>query len=455
MGVTLQVHRQRIGTFQPTVIQQTTDRSVSSSSYSVSKAGILSLLVLISSTILSIHLNAAYSSQICHISQPSNCTGSRQLYKDNVSLSQTKLQDQPSWLSARDRNFFARMINGNRAQRGHGIKILHWNKGPSFLHNKHNDIETVIGGHKPHILGLSEANFKMEHDLAGVQHSDYVLHTSPTLQNPDLGIARVVVYTHNSLVVKRRPDLEDDTVSAIWLECGLPRQRKILVCHAYREWQHLGQADMSSGTLAAQLHRWNILLNMWEKALLEGKEVILMMDANLDFLKWTRDDLPTTDSTKRLKPLIEQLFSKIFPHGVSQLVTVPTRFWPGTPGSGLDHIYTNKPSKLSEVHTEFQGGSDHKLLKITRYSKSLRKNVRYVRKRTFKNFKDEDFCHAVDQLSWWDIYSCQDANQAASLLTSKLTTILDAMAPIRTIQVRSNYAPWLSDKTKHLLKERN
>ena len=111
---------------------------------------------------------------------------------------------------------------------------------------------------------------------------------------------------------------------------------------------------MSSGTLAAQLHRWNILLNMWEKALLEGKEVILMMDANLDFLKWTRDDLPTTDSTKRLKPLIEQLFSKIFPHGVSQLVTVPTRFWPGTPGSGLDHIYTNMPSNYQKFIQSFR-----------------------------------------------------------------------------------------------------
>ena len=111
------------------------------------------------------------------------------------------------------------------------------------------------------------------------------------------------------------------------------------------------------------------------------------MDANIDFLKWTRDDLPSSDSTNRLRPLIDQLFSQILPHGVSQLVTVPTRFWPGTPDSGLDHIYSNKPSKLSEVYTEFSGGSDHKLLKITRYSKSMKKNVRYVERKFSKKLR--------------------------------------------------------------------
>ena len=86
----------------------------------------------------------------------------------------------------------------------------------------------------------------------------------------------------------------------------------------------MGQDDGTSGTVMAQMTRWSILLNMWEKALLEGKEVILIMDANLDFCKWTKNDLPSSDSKRRLRPLIELLFTKIFPHGVSQLVTVPT-----------------------------------------------------------------------------------------------------------------------------------
>ena len=150
-------------------------------------------------------------------------------------------------LSKVKQNFIARMLHGNRSQRGRGIKLLHWNKGPSYLRNKQHEVETLIEGHKPHVLGLSEANFKAEHNLNEVQHNDYNLHTCPTLENSDLAISRVVVYTHQSLVVKRRHDLEDSTISAIWLELGLPQKKKIIVCNAYREWQHIGQLNSETG----------------------------------------------------------------------------------------------------------------------------------------------------------------------------------------------------------------
>ena len=40
-------------------------------------------------------------------------------------------------------------------------------------------------------------------------------------------------------------------------------------------------------------------------------------------------------------------------------------------------------------------------------------------------------------------------------MTAGLTKILDVMAPVKTIQVRENYAPHLSEKTKGLQKVRN
>ena len=261
-----------------------------------------------------------------------------------------------SWLSVKDRNRLIKSLNGNRGQRGRGIKLLAWNKGSSLLQNKHNEVEAIIAGHQPHVLGLSEANLRSDVDLSLVQHENYQLHTAPTISNPDLAISRVVVYTHSSLIVKRRPDLEKDTISAIWLEVGLPRKRKILVANIYREWKHLN--DHQSGTVAAQLERWCLFLSMWETALNEGKEVMVLGDVNLDFLKWTRNDLPASDHTVRLRPLTDQLFQKIIPDGVSQLVQVATRVWPGTADSGLDHIYSNKPEKCSDIYTQFSGGSD-------------------------------------------------------------------------------------------------
>ena len=114
----------------------------------------------------------------------------------------------------------------------------------------------------------------------------------------------------------------------------------------------------------------------------------------------------------RLKPLTEALFSRIIPHGISQLVKEATRVWPGQPDSGLDHIYSNKPEKCSAITLEFSGGSDHKLLKSTRFAKSVTRSVKYVRKRSFKNFNSEEFMRAVRLLSWFDLYMCQDPTQA-------------------------------------------
>ena len=308
-------------------------------------------------------------------------------FVSHVKLRHQHLRCPASWLTARMRNSIMKAINGNRPSRGRGIKIIAWNKGSSYLQNKHHEIETIIAADKPHIIGLSEANLKKDTDLSLVQHDDYTLHTAPTLENPLLGISRLVVYTHSSLVVKRRHDLENDSLSAVWLELGMPRQKKIIVGNIYREWQHMGQGpDSLSGSVAAQLQRWLIFIDMWEKVLREGKEVMVLGDINLDFLKWTRDNLPASDSSFKLKQLNEQLFSRIFPLGVSQLVTTATRVSPVAPPSGLDHVYTNRPDRCSEVRAELNGGSDHKVLKITRFSKANMRTARYVKKRCYKEF---------------------------------------------------------------------
>ena len=54
-----------------------------------------------------------------------------------------------------------------------------------------------------------------------------------------------------------------------------------------------------------------------------------------------------------------------------------------------------------------------------------------------------------------DLYMCQDVNMAVKLMSSKLTFILDTMAPMRTIQIRKKYVPWLSTVTKCIMQERD
>ena len=141
--------------------------------------------------------------------------------------------------------------------------------------------------------------------------------------------------------------------------------------------------------------------------------------------------------------------------GVSQLVTTATRIRAGQPQTGLDNIYSNRPNKLSPVQVLNNGGSDHKLVGCTRYAKSIKKSVRYVTKRCYKHFVKEEFISEVKKISWWNIYQCEDVDLALKMLSDNLIAILDRMAPIRTIQIRENYAPWLSYETKKLMAERD
>ena len=350
-------------------------------------------------------------------------------------------------------NKYARRTYGNKRQ--HGIKIIHFNKGNGHLCNKMREIENVVDGYHPHIMGISESNFMKNHNVEKVHIPNYKFIPAKTLSNPNLNVSRVAVYMHDSLVGKVRNDLMDDNFSSIWLEVGLPRKKKILICQVYREFQYLHQVDHSSRRVSEQLARWLIFLDQWERGIAEGKECVVLGDMNLNHQNWTRQDLPSSDQSVTFKPLISALFNKILPHGVSQLINVPTRSQGCQSQSGLDHLYTNRPDKLSPAQVINWGGSDHKMIFVTRYSKSIRSNARYITKRCYKDFNSQEFLNAVKAISWVSLYECYDVNQALKILCESLTNILDQMAPVQTIQVRQKYAPWLSTQTKVLINERN
>ena len=311
------------------------------------------------------------------------------------------------------------------------------------------EIEQVVSDHHPHLLGISESNHKRVHDIEDVQLQEYDLILSKTIDNDQLEVSRVVCYKHQSLVGKVREDLMSDEFSSIWLEIGLPRKKKFLVCQLYREWRYLGQPDRGehSHSIQEQIRRWVIFLDQWEQALVSGKEVIVLGDCNLDFLKF--------DRSGQLQPLVDAMFQKIYPHGVVQCVQEPTHSWPGQVSSGLDHIYTSVPEKLSPAQIKFIGSSDHRLILATRYAKNIRQNIRYCRKRSYKDFDEAKFLEEVDKISWWDVYSCTDVDLAVDIFTNKLTDILDRMAPIKKFQIKKKYATWLTDSTKDKMKTRD
>ena len=85
----------------------------------------------------------------------------------------------------------------------------------------------------------------------------------------------------------------------------------------------------------------------------------------------------------------------------------------------------------------------------------IRSSTRYIKKRSYKIFDEDEVLDNIRNSSWWDVYRTDDVDEAVHLLTTKLNSILDTMAPGKTFQTNIKYCPWLRDDTKVLIRERN
>ena len=348
-----------------------------------------------------------------------------------------------------DVNFYARYINGNRSNRG--IKITHWNLGSAHLVNKIHEIETVVADMRPHLLGISESNLFSSQSKDDVMIEDYELFTALTIENQDLQVSRVVVYKHKSLVAKLRKDLMSQDFSSIWLEVGLPKKKKILVCNLYREHQYLKQNDSTSLTHCEQLSRWMLFLDQWERALSTGKECLVLGDSNLDHLLIGSPEL----QQYRHRDLVELLCNRMYPLGVKQCIQGHTHSRYGQRQSLIDILYSNCPQKRSNVQAITRGASDHKVITAVRCSKDIVHLPKYVKKRSFKHFDEIQFFEEVKNIKWWPLYNSTEVNDAVQIFTENISSVLDKMAPIKIFQTRKNYVPWLEKETKIMMCKRD
>ena len=142
------------------------------------------------------------------------------------------------------------------------------------------------------------------------------------------------------------------------------------------------------------------MLSFWEEALREGREVVCMMDANLNSLEWDRlEEMSSREYEYQFKPLVESLFERIISLGTTMIIKKATRSWQGKATKCLDHIYTSQPSKMGEPEVVWTGLSDHALVKVQRYTKSLEKKQRYIRKRCYKTFDKVKYKEIIKEMT--------------------------------------------------------
>ena len=126
-----------------------------------------------------------------------------------------------------------------------------------------------------------------------------------------------------------------------------------------------------------------------------------------------------------------------------------------TARSCIDHVYSNAKYRISTIQTLSCGTSDHDAISFTRFSKDPVPPARTIRKRSYKNFKKDEYIRDIANTDFTDVYNSVDVNEAASRLTEKLVEVLNIHAPWIIFQQRKNFSPWITGETLELMKHRD
>ena len=306
-----------------------------------------------------------------------------------------------SWAQwSRSINKLIRMINGN-GRRGYNIGL--WNcrrnlidgeKSPSakmievkqFLQNKHLHVLCLVESdiHSPlsryirrHPLNTSEV-----HSILHVPGYKISLPKSWQVH----GQARIIIFTREELQVKiRDTGVENSDLPTLTIEIGMGREKRTVINYFYREFTG-GVSGLDDNQ--SQVERLTRQIGIWKSLCLGTKDFICMGDANICALKWFEEGYKPKDLSDMVQNFLVE-------SACVQIVKENTRSEIVQGGnvaeSCIDHCYTNVPDKVSNPEVVAVGNSDHLGVVVRKFAKVEKSKPNTVLKRSYKNFKPEDF----------------------------------------------------------------
>merc|ERR1712240_180343 len=174
------------------------------------------------------------------------------------------------------------------------------------------------------------------------------------------------------------------------------------------------------------------VLEKWEKAIKEKKEVIVLTDDNMDH--------ENENYKYRIKTIKERTIQFLTEHNITTHNKEPTYFVNQTPISCIDHIYSNCPQKLTHITTINNGLSDHATLTATYHTKAPINNLN-----AYLNNND------IIQTA----YNYTDPELIAEIIMREFNNIIEIIAPRTKRQVKKNYTPYLNKETREGKKKLN
>ena len=361
-------------------------------------------------------------------------------------------------------NKMQKMNNGN-GKTGYNLGLWNCRRGLVDKNKEQShkmvDVKNFLKKKKIHMLCLIEAD--LHNSVSRIKRSNPITTAEihKILEIPGYriflprswethGQARILVYAKNELqVTEKNVGVQNSDLPTISFEIGLGREKKTLVNFFYREFtggvSGLNDANSQNERISRQTRLW--------KTLQAGKrDFICLGDANIDASKWYDDNY-------KERAIAEIVQAALIETNNTQLIKEYTRseFCQGNLiRSCIDHCYTNVPEKVSKPEVLAIGDSDHLGIAVTKYTRAPVIKPKTIKKRSYKNFDMELFLRSITNSELNEkVCACYELDQAAEAFEKAFKDILDKHAPIKTFQMRKNYSPFVSEKTKRMMQERN
>ena len=139
---------------------------------------------------------------------------------------------------------------------------------------------------------------------------------------------------------------------------------------------------------------------------------------------------------------------------MKQLITGPTRVT-ATSETLIDVIATSNSALVTDSGVVKTHISDHYLVYVVLNLKAPKPLPTYVISRSYKNYDPESFVNDLAQVPWYENAFIDDAGEKVVHFNEKVLEILERHAPVRKRKVRNRQCPFLDQKIKKLMGERD
>ena len=306
-----------------------------------------------------------------------------------------------------------------------GLHLIHLNI--NSLLSKIDELREIAKKTRATVIGITESKLDGSVLDGEINIDGYELVRSD--QNRHGG--GVACYIRNDISFNIRGDFSSE-IENIFLDILLPKTKPILIGILYRP---PGQSKFLD----------NLSTSISQTCSFNEQEVYILGDLNMNLINSQKH---TPNGIKRYKEFCSL-------HGIEQLLTLPTHITNNS-SSLLDHILTHSDDRISQFGIVNVGLSDHQLIYCTRKITRTRLNThKYVKMRSLKYYSEDLYVKKLKEIDFPDYSNFKDINEAYSDFTGKVASVIDEIAPIKEVRVKSNSQDWFDAEINEEIERRD